>query len=240
MNTTKATPQTPWGRFPSAWVTSGGLAKFQVQQKASLAALRVYLAMACWTARQEFAETPGIFMAFSVTYNDLQRNSHSDRSELLPALTLLQEQGLLKFGNAGRGTRNVYEVLGDSSKGWSKVPETVLDKFESLNLKHTTVASHNRRQVLLDGLKLYILFLALRDKRLNRAKVSYDRICELTGIRRRGVRTALSLLASLKLVHIENFRNPEQPGPNHYFIVDLAKFQPLPGFEYDDGQRQAG
>lgn len=239
MITTATTPPTKWGRFPSAWVTSGGLSQFQVHSKASLAALRVYLAMAVWTARQEFAEAQGVFIAFSVTYDDLQRNSHSDRSEILPALTLLQEKGLLTFGNSGRGTRNVYQLLGEPSKGWAKVPESLLDKFQSLNLKHTTVPGHGRRQILLDALKLYILFLALRDKITNRAKVSYDRICELTGIRRGGVRSALSFLTSLKLIHIENFRNPDQAGPNLYFMLDLAKFQPLQSFEYDKGKRQA-
>lgn len=240
MTATATPPQIPWGRFPSAWVTAGGLSQFQVQSKASLAALRVYLAMACWTGRQEFSDAQGVFIAFSVTYDDLQRNSHSDRSEILPALKLLQDKGLLTFGNSGRGTRNVYEMLGEPSKGWAKVPESVLGKFESLNLKHTAVPGHNRRQILLDALKLYILFLALRDKKTNRAKVSYDRICELTGIRRRGVRSALSFLASLKLIHIENFSRPDQSGPNLYFIQDLAKFQPLQSFEYDEGQRQAG
>ena len=229
-------PQTQWGRFPSPWIVSGGLQQFQPQNKASLAALRIYLAMACWTAKQDFDETPGVFLAFAITYDVLQKNSHSDRSELLPALNLLQDKGLLKFGNSGRGTRNTYNLFGEHTKGWAKVPESVIDKLKCLNLKYTGVPVHTRREVLLDALKLYVLFLAFRDKRNNRAKISYDRICVLTGIRRRGVRTALSLLISLKLIHLENSQNPEHAGPNTYFIMDLAKFRPLQSYLHDQQQ----
>lgn len=231
------TTESQWGRFPTPWVFSGGLTHFQAANKASLAALRVYLAMACWTSKQEFDEEPGVFIKFAVTYNELQRNSHSDRSELLPALELLQESNLLTFGNSGRGTRNIYQMLGYPSKGWSKVPESVLDQLEHLNLKYTGIAIPFRRQILLDALKLYVLFLALRSSKTNRAKVSYVRICELTGIRKRGVRTALSLLVSLKMIHIENFRDPGTAGPNYYFIMGLAKFRALQSFEQDEERK---
>ncbi len=207
----------------------GGLVNFGREKiSPSLPALKIYLALACWTHKLELDEVPNIFTTFSLKYQDIQRMAGVDRSEILPSLELLEANGLLKF-NRGRGTPNVYQLLAKSDKaGWAKVPMMVIDekKFRDLSLKYSATPVHSRRLVLLDAVKLYTLFLALRDNTINRAKVSYDRMVELTGVSRRGIRPALTVLGNAGMVQQENLGD-DIPGPNFYFIKGLAKYRPM-------------
>ena len=60
-----------------------------------------------------------------------------------------------------------------------------------------------RRVAELDALKLFYLFIAHRDRATNLANIGYDKIEEYSGVKRARIRTAISYLASLSLVHVE-------------------------------------
>jgi hypothetical protein len=54
---------------------------------------------------------------------------------------------------------------------------------------------------------LYLLFVARRDDDTNLANISYDKIQGYTGIDRVHIRTGITLLGALSLVHVEHFRS---------------------------------
>lgn len=237
--------QKEFAGYPSGWVRAGKLTQITADHPQCVALLKLYLALVCWPGPLESAEEragyhPGVFLTSSPTYTNLQKISGLDRSEILPSILALQDLGLITAVRA-KGGSNCYSVL-DFGKGWAKVPLSLVqeNKLRDLSLKSTNIPLHKRKQALLDCFKLYMLFLALRDNHSNRAKVSYNRMEELTGTRRRHIRRALSVLSAMSLVHIEptylSTAEGYKPGSNLYFIIGLADFRPQKSLLIDPGR----
>jgi RIO-like serine/threonine protein kinase len=83
-----------------------------------------------------------------------------------------------------------------------------------------------RKVVELDALKLFFLFVERRDKRTNLANIGYEKIHQYTGIKRERIKSAISFLASLSLVYVEQL--PSQTNSfgisNAYRIVGIDSF----------------
>lgn len=236
------TVETKFTGFPCPWVRNGELRNINAQTPHSLSALKLYMAILSWVDRADWAqrrEQPSeVFMLCSPTYSDLQTTTGLDRSEIAPALQQLESWGRLRVLKQGK--RNVYEILGNPTEGWAKVPLAAFEenKLRELGLKHTSTPAHMRKQVMLDAFKLYYLFLAFREKQTNRARISYDKIESYAGIRRRGIRRAISLLVVNGLIHAESAYKTTSDGTyrpdcNTYFIDGLAEFRPKKGLVVD-------
>jgi hypothetical protein len=85
---------------------------------------------------------------------------------------------------------------------------------------------HLRRPSELNALKLYFLFVAVRNNETNMAHIGYEKIEEYTRVGHNNIRTALSLLAALGLVHIEHTPSTESPFgiSNAYRLAHLDTF----------------
>ena len=70
----------------------------------------------------------------------------------------------------------------------------------------------------LTALKLYLLFVAMRDNDTNLAMISYDRIGDYTDIDRHQIKPALSVLAANGVVHIEHI-----PASGDYGIANAYR-----------------
>lgn len=70
-----------------------------------------------------------------------------------------------------------------------------------------------RKQIELDALKLFLLFVARRDNSMNMALLRYDQIEDRSGISRARIKPALSLLCAMGLIQIEHLpRKFGEPG----------------------------
>jgi hypothetical protein len=80
-----------------------------------------------------------------------------------------------------------------------------------------------RRRVELDALKLFFLFIAMRDRKTNMAIIGYGKILEYSGIERQRIKPAISFLASLSLVYVEQIpsQTNEHGISNAYRVVGI-------------------
>lgn len=249
MKNTAQNTKMMWARFASAWVRDGRLSKLDNDDQHALSALKLYLALVCCGMGSESDGDPKVFVSCSPTYDQLQRATGLDRSEILPGIAALERLGLLSVERC-RGRGNVYHLRGGLKSGWSKVPMMLVEsgKIRDFHMKSTAVSLHQRKKLLVVSMKLYFVFLALRDNHLNRTKASYDKLCELAGVPRAKIRRALSFLASVELIQVENtyINEPDgigyRPGPNSYFVVGLAPFRPQKSLTVsdDDGLGRTG
>jgi hypothetical protein len=76
-------------------------------------------------------------------------------------------------------------------------------------------------------LKLYLLIVSRRDRTNNLAHITYDRIEEYSGIDRDNIKTAISILAAIGMVHVEHLpRQISQYGfSSAYRIVHLDTYR---------------
>ena len=83
-----------------------------------------------------------------------------------------------------------------------------------------------RRVAELDALKLFFFFVARRDNKTNLANIGYGKIEEYTNIKRVRIKTAISFLASLSLVHVEHVRieTNEYGISNAYRVVGMSPY----------------
>jgi hypothetical protein len=75
----------------------------------------------------------------------------------------------------------------------------------------------------LNALKLYLLFVARRDRKTNMAHLSYDKIEEYAAILRPRIKAGISLLVTQGMLHVEHLpRQGEGEGiANGYRIVGI-------------------
>jgi len=174
-----------WGRFPSKWVTDGGLAQIKWKEKGSrsIAALRVYLVLA-----HRFTEDDGIVR---VTYDELTDSANLSRQSIADGLDLLINYGLIERVLDRRGAYRFCSY--DPSTGWAKVPaqKLYLPKTRQFRpFKNWTM----RSLIELDALKLYIFIAAARDRQHNETYTKYTSMEENTGVLTDRIIKGLSLL----------------------------------------------
>jgi hypothetical protein len=127
----------------------------------------------------------------------LSRAKVSNGLDVLGALSVIEREP------SGRSTFALTNY--DRSGGWGKLPAK---KLYSLGRISAFVDFHLRSPAELNALKLYFLFVARRGNDTNMANISFTKIEEYTGLERHRIKTGLTVLGVVGLVHVE--RVPSQ------------------------------
>lgn len=184
--------QPEWVKLPTSWIDEKGLADLHWRHGGSslTAALMVLIAIAHRADPQS-----GIAQ---VTYDTLAEATELSRTKIAHGLCLLKDYNIVE---ASTGKRSNYWLVGfDPHARWGKLPAKPLysggaiEAFRDFKLRTRTE---------LDALKIYLNVVARRKQETNMAHVSYPAMEEATGVATNRIRSALSLLAALGLVHIE-------------------------------------
>lgn len=181
-----------WVRLPTSWIQAGGLKNFRWKQGEgadNIAALIVLMVLAHHAEDEDGTA--------KLSYDAIQKMTTLSRAKVSRGLQVLEERGIV----ARLSARSSYELLGyDRSQGWGKLPARKLYANENVVALRDF---HLRAIAELDALKLYLLFIALRDNESNLARISYDKISDYSGIDRARIKAGLSLLVVNGLVHVE-------------------------------------
>lgn len=184
-----------WMRLPSEWIRSGKLTKLSWEYSGkgsdNIAALMALTAIA-----HAADEETGVAR---ITYDRLCEVTGLSRAKVSKGLVVLQNIEVIKSG--GRNARSTYELSDyDPVGGWAKFPVKSMyaggriSAFDEFRL---------RKVVELDALKLFFLFVAYRDNRTNVANIGYEKINQYSGVKKERIKSAISFLASLSLVYVE-------------------------------------
>lgn len=208
----------PWTRLPSRWITSGTLAQLKWapggEGSDNTAALMVLTAIA-----HVADDDSGIARA---TYDQLCNATGLSRAKLSKALDRLYALRIIT--TVPFDPRSTYRLVDyDPYEGWSKFPAKSMysggriGAFDHFGL---------RKPIELDALKLFFLFIARRDRKTNMANIGYEKIEENTGINRAKIKPAISFLASLSLVYVEQVPSKINPlaYSNAYRIVGVEPY----------------
>ncbi len=184
----------PWVKLPTAWIERRGLTAFrwkQAEGSAGIAGLMVLMALA------HRAEDPT--GRTRLTYDDLATATGLSRTKISHGLGVL-----VKFGVVARipEERSTYQLVDyNPGRSWGMLPARFLYGNETITAFQDF---HLRRITELDALKAYFAFVARRDNETNMARMTYVTIENYTGIHRNRIRSAISFLAALGLVHVEH------------------------------------
>ena len=205
-----------WVRLPSTWIDDGGLADLSWKSGGDgadkIAALMILIALA-HTADQ----ATGVARR---TYEDIGAATGLSRAKIANGLAVLERSNLIQRGP--EEARSTYRLCNfPPGHHWAKLPA------KSMYSRADTIAAFThfqlRRAIELDALKLFLLFLARRDRNTNLANIGYPKIEQYTGIKRARIKPALSVLALLPLVYVEQV--PTTTGiSNAYRIVGLDAY----------------
>ncbi|WP_159006266.1 hypothetical protein [Bradyrhizobium sp. S69] len=209
-----------WVRLPSRWIETGRLKELQWTSAEgsgsnNLAALMVLAPLA------HHADDEGVS---ACTYDRLSLATGLSRAKISAGLSVLEKLEVIDRTPSGRST---FQLLNYSEAGgWSKLPARGLYNagriigFENFHL---------RTMNELHALKLYYLFARRRSNDTNMAHISYDKIEQYTGIARQRIRTGISLLASVGMVHVEHVpsRSNERGTANAYRLPFIDPYTHL-------------
>lgn len=206
-----------WVRLPTRWIEAGGLREFRwgTSGGAGIAALLTLIVIA-----QHADQTTG---AARLTYDQLSLATGLSRATLSAALTRLRSLDLVEpapaLGQSG------YHLVGfDPNAGWGKLPARRLYVGDTV----PAFAEFKLRNVNeLNALKIYLLFVARRDRETNFINLSYDGIEAYSGIDRARIKPALNVLVVQNLVHVDQVRSSSHEGgvANAYRIVHINPYQ---------------
>jgi hypothetical protein len=205
-----------WVKLPTNWITKDRKLRelrWTAKQGANnLAALMILIVIA------QHADDTGLV---ALTYDRLGKCTGLSRAKISGGLKVLEEMALIKRGHDGRSSFMLANY--DPSAGWGKLPARGL--YSSDHIGFFSVLSM-RRPAELHALKLYLLFVAMRNNRYNLATISYDKIEDYAGIERHQIKPALSVLAANGVVHIERTQASGEYGiSNAYRIAFIEDFQ---------------
>lgn len=182
-----------WVKLPTGWIINNGLKKLSWkngQGSNNTAALMVLPVLAHY-ADQDTGET-------HVTYDTMCEATGLSRTKVSDGLKVLLKHCIIE---SHPKKKSLYRLESfDPSRGWAKLPNKSLYKFDQID---AFTDFHLRRSTELNALKLYFLFIALRDNNSNLTKVNFDKISGYTGIARNFIKPAQSVLASHSLVFVE-------------------------------------
>jgi DNA-binding transcriptional ArsR family regulator len=206
-----------WVRLPTNWIVEErGLLNFRWQKDKganNVAALMTLIVLA------HHADDNG---TGELIYDQICAATGLSRSKVSGGLvTLAAEQIVVRKMNG----RSTYRLEGyQRNRGWGKLPARGLyDGNRIAAFDHF----HLRRDTELNALKLYLLFVAMRNNALNVARIGYEKIREYTGIRQNKITAALSFLTSVGLVYVEAGRSRpgERPTAHAYRLVHLDPYR---------------
>lgn len=190
-----------WAKFPTQWILAEGLTKLTWGKHRGDATAALLILVALAIQRNLKGKTlpnglPTNDETAVATYDKLQTLTGLSRAKVAAAIRLLVEFGVIERGEE----ISSYRLLGVGvDGGWAKLPQTQLlvtgSLFHGLSL---------RNQTELDGLKLYLFFVAGRSQKSGYAHVGYSKLTDYTGVQANRIRRAKSFLIANDLIHAEN------------------------------------
>lgn len=208
----------PWVRLPSKWIDDGGLAKLSWKsggKGADNTAALMALTVIAHAADQESGVA-------RLTYDEICGSTGLSRAKLSNGLDVLRTLDVVKPGPDG--ARSTYRLVNfDPNQHWAKLPAKSMYAVGRIS---AFADFHLRQQAELDALKLFFVFAARRGRDTNLADIGYVKIEEYTAVKRVKLKTAISLLASLSLVYVEQLRSESNSHgiANAYRIVGLDSY----------------
>jgi len=207
-----------WIQMPSSWVRNEGsypLKKLRwvgEDKSNKTAALMLYI-IVLHDVNNRITTVKKEVGICNLRYSDFQNISGLSRTKISAGLKILiNDLKLIK--EIGEGRNNIYKVnnfldvdwaeLSEKEqlqKAWAKLPAKKLYTSGKLDMFH---GFHLRKRSELNALKLYLLLVAQRDRAKNHASISYDTITKYTGIQRKDIRPARSILASENWITVQS------------------------------------
>lgn len=219
-----------WVKLPTEWILNKEiliLRKFRWQgadKSNYIAALMLYIAIAHHANRKITDELSEIGCA-KLSYTKLGEITSLSRAKIAGGLKILLSNGLIEKNNLQK--TNIFRIMNYEKKGgWAKLPANIL-YTESLNCIGPFMEFKLRQKNELNALKLYLLLVALRDNNKNRATPKYETISNYTGILRGNIRSAISLLVNLNMIHVEKYGDPDEleKRNNFYRIIGIENYR---------------
>jgi hypothetical protein len=239
-----------WAKFPSKWIRthvdeeSGRYALSELTWRdhggSAIAALCILMSLAIRLnqSNKQLFPSKGVVRptTVAVSYEDLRQMTGFAKSAIARGLSILEAWKAIETAKVGR--ENKYRLLGlDEPGAWCQLPQASLIKGSELLLKPLP-----RNRATLNATKVYLVLLALRNRELNTAAISYSKITDYTGVRREDIAQALGILATMNLIRRSDGRDfrhaiaGANDQSNRYRIIGLG-FDRAP--ETDDLERAA-
>lgn len=220
-----------WVRMPAFWVRNEDelpLAQMKwVGPKKSdqIAALLIYLILVHHANEEITSHLPERGLC-KLTYSTIGNLSGLSRAKIAGGLRILESIALIS--RFGTGRDNVYKISNfESVRGWGKLPTSGLYSADrkSIPVFHRfQLRSKNE----LSALKIYYLIVATRDNSSGYAQVGYDKIQNYTGVPKNEIKSALSLLINLGLIHIDSGKS----GVVEFGTVNLYRLRYLEPYKH--------
>ena len=220
-----------WVRMPTFWVRNEDevpLAQMKwigPKKSDQIAALLIYLILVHHANDVITSQLPECGLC-KLTYSTIANLSGLSRAKIAGGLRVLERMGLISKFSAGRD--NVYKIASfENVRGWGKLPASGLYSTD----RNSIPAFHRfqlRSKNELSALKIYYLIVAMRDNSLGYAQVGYDKIEGYTGIPRNEIKSALSLLVNLGLIHIDSGKSSF----SEFGIVNLYRLRYLEPYKH--------
>ena len=219
-----------WVKIPTKWILDKDvllLKKFRWQgsdKSNYIAALMLYIAIAHHANRKINDEFSTIGCA-KLSYSKLEEITSLSRAKIAGGLKILQSNGLIQKNILQK--TNIFKITNYEKKGgWAKLPAKTM-YTESLKNIRPFIEFKLRQKHELNALKLYLLLVALRDNNRNLATPKYETISAYTGILRGNIRSAISLLVNLNMIHVQKYGDPDEleKRSNTYRIIGIENYR---------------
>ncbi len=231
-----------WMRIPTWWIRGNNNAKllcFTTNELGpSIAALILYVTFALRVAETDTVTVPA--GTVDLTFTEIENLTGLSRHLLSKGIRKLEREGLISVTKVGR--KNVYCIIGykideimpwGGRPSWGKVPRKYLyDTQGRLIFSRFSL----RYPAELFALKLYLAIIAFQQSDKYFALISYPNLQDHTGIPVGKIRSGLSHLINLSLIHID--RDPSVGGaklnpPNQYRVCGVDPYRHLATMERD-------
>lgn len=205
-----------WVRLPAPWVQGYGLRRLKWvpgQGADNTAALMVLIVLAHHVEQDTNVS--------KIIYDDLCGATGLSRPKVAAGIQVLIREGLIESNVEGRST---YRLTGyEDGVKWGKLPARSMYSGKIVNAFRDFTL---RNQSELNAMKLFILFVIRRNNKENIVQISYDKILEYTEIPKHRIRSAITLLGSIGLLHLERTLSKDGDGAmfNAYRIPHIDPF----------------
>lgn len=203
--------------------------RWRQHKGSATAAIMVLFALAIKSNLDQKVLGPRVGSQVVATYEDLITLTNLSRRPISQGLKILRELGAITTIKNGNGCIHTLVGIDTPGKYCALPQEHLLDGQTVMRrLKGLHTAIKNRSS--LDAMKLYMLLLALREKKSNVARASYSTIREYTGMRKEEISLAVQLLQGALLIRLA--RDEEVPlasgqhRHNRYIFIGLSGENP--------------
>lgn len=183
-----------WVPIPTRWIEDHGLKEFTWADGGE--GSNMTAALICLMLIAHHTDSFGLAR---LTYDKIGMVAGLSRSKISKGFDILIERGLITKEEQRSVVRLVD--LNTAVRGWGMLPAKGL--YSPTGRIPFLRRLHLRHRTELDALKLYLLFVARRDITRNVIELSYDKICGYSGISRKKIPDALSLLSVNGLIRHE-------------------------------------